>query len=309
MQLNHAITDFLEYCEVGKNHSQKTLENYRHYLRRFEEFIKNEKKTSEFTVEHISLPLVQRYRLFLNRYLDGYGLPLSKKTQSYHVIALRAMLKYLIKHDIKTLSPEKIDLPKIGARSVEFLTRAELERLFSVIDLDDIRGYRDRAIMETLYSTGLRVSELTALNRAHLNLETREFGVRGKGDKPRVVFLSDRAVKFLREYLVQRHDSLTPLFINTKRGRAAEEKSFSEKARLTPVSVQNIVRKYALKAGIVKKVTPHTLRHSFATELLLNGADIRSVQELLGHSSITTTQVYTHVTNQKLKEVHEKFHR
>lgn len=309
MKLTEAITDFLDYCEISKNLSQKTLENYRHYLKRFEKFCLEVDGKEIPDVDKINLPMVQRFRIHLNRILDDFGRPLSKKTQNYHVIALRAFLKYLIKQDQKTLSPEKIELPKIAKRSVEFLTRSELERLFKSVGCESVNDLRDAAILETLYSTGLRVSELTALNRENVNLETKEFGVRGKGDKPRIVFLSERACTKIAAYLNVREDRLNPLFINSKRARAGEEKSSHEKARLTPVSVQNIVRKYALKANIVKKVTPHTLRHSFATELLLNGADIRSVQEMLGHASITTTQVYTHVTNQKLKEIHERFHK
>lgn len=304
MKLGEAVTDFLEYCEVTKNLSQKTIENYHHYLYRFSRFAKVNTPISK-----IDMPMVQRYRIFLNRYLDDFNLPLSKKTQSYHLIALRAFLKFLQKNDLKTLSPEKIELPKTEARMVEFLTRDELERLFKSCDTSNLRGARNRAILEILYSTGLRVSELTSLNREHINLETREFSVRGKGKKPRIVFLSERAVQKMSDYMRMRKDSLTPLFINTKSPRASEDKSKNERARLTPVSVQTIVRKAALEAGIVKKVTPHTLRHSFATELLMNGADIRSVQEMLGHASITTTQVYTHVTNKKLKEVHERFHK
>lgn len=304
MQLKQAIEDFLAYCEVSKNLAGKTLENYRHYLGRYADFC-----GEEIEIAKIDSPLVQRFRLHLNRIRDEYGRPLGKKTQNYHVIALRAMLKYLIRQDQKTLSPEKIELPKIPRRSVAFLTREELERLFAAVPLAGISGLRDTAILETLYSTGLRVSELTALNREDVNLKTREFGVRGKGDKPRVVFLSPRAAEKIAAYLNSRRDDFKPLFVNTRRARAAAEKSAAEKHRLTAVSVQNIVRKYALKANIVKKVSPHTLRHSFATELLVNGADIRSVQEMLGHSSITTTQVYTHVTDKKLKEVHERFHR
>ncbi|MBU2523957.1 tyrosine-type recombinase/integrase [Patescibacteria group bacterium] len=304
MHLQSAISKFLEYCEITKNHSEKTIENYHHYLKRFEQFC-----GKDLDVEKISMPLVQRYRLHLNRFMDGYNQPLGKKTQVYHVIALRAMLKFLIKNDVKTLSAEKIELPKTTQRSVEFLTRDELERLFGAVDTTKTSGLRDRAILETLYSTGLRVSELTNLNRNHINLDTKEFGIRGKGDKPRIVFLSEQAATKITDYLSARQDELKPLFINTKRPRASQEKPLNEQVRLTDVSIQNIVRKYALKAGLVKKVTPHTLRHSFATELLLNGADIRSVQEMLGHSSITTTQVYTHVTNKKLKEVHQRFHK
>ncbi len=253
----------------------------------------------------LTLQKIQNYRIYLNRFLDEKNKKLGIKTQNYHIIALRAFLKYLIKNDVKTLSPEKIELSKIPARTVEVLSREELDRLFKAVDQTRKNAARDRAILETLYSTGLRVSELTNLNRDQIDLERREFMVRGKGRKPRIVFLSKRAAEFIENSLKSREDNLKPLFINSLKGDILEE----EKRRLSTVSVENMVRKYALHAGIIKKVTPHTLRHSYATELLINGADIRSVQEMLGHSSITTTQIYTHVTDKKLREIHEKFHR
>ena len=203
------------------------------------------------------------------------------------------------------MAPEKIELSKIEKRTVEVISRDELERLFKAVDKTTKTGDRDEAILETLYSTGLRVSELTSLNRDQVDLKRREFMVRGKGRKPRIVFLSARASNAIETYLEKRNDNLRPLFINNIKKEILDE----DKRRLTPVSVENIVKKYALRAGIIKKVTPHTLRHSYATELLINGADIRSVQEMLGHSSITTTQVYTHVTDKKLREIHEKYHR
>jgi len=338
-KLSIYIRRFLEHSEVGKNQSQKTIENYQHYLGRFLNWYGDKNPGS------ISLPDIHNYRLFLNRYKDTRGRTLGIKTQNYHIIALRAFLKYLIKNDIQTLPPEKIDLQKIPQRTVEYLTREELERLFAAVGTGKIQDLRDRAILETLYSTGLRVSELAGLNRAQVDLKRREFMVRGKGKKPRIVFLSERAVKFIEEYLNARQDNFEPLFMNHGRTRggavgadsaaknrvggapsgAIREKSLytnqkfvkhsdlgilgGEKRRLTTVSIEGIVRKYAMKAGMIKKVTVHTLRHSFATDLLLNGADIRSVQEMLGHSSITTTQIYTHVTNKRLREVHEKFHK
>lgn len=302
-KLSLHIRKFLEHVEVGKNQSVKTIENYNHYLTRFLEWY-GDKKPNQ-----INLNDIHKYRLYLNRYEDDRGRTLGIKTQNYHIIALRAFLKYLIKNDIPTLPPEKIDLQKIPERTVEYLDREELERLFAAIPRNKIKGLRDRAIVETLYSTGLRVSELVSLNRSQVDLKRKEFMVRGKGKKPRIVFLSDRACKFIEEYLKQRHDNFDPLFINHGRARKGDDITLGEKRRLTTVSVQNIVRGAALKAGIIKKVTPHVLRHSFATELLINGADIRSVQEMLGHSSITTTQIYTHVTNKRLKEIHEKFHR
>lgn len=298
MLLNKHTQKFLEYLEVTKNKSPKTLENYSHYLRRFNDFF------PELRPEQVTLDHIQNYRLHLNRLTDERGKGLSVKTQNYHIIAVRAFLRYLAKYDIESLSPEKIELSKVPDRTVEVLSREELERLFkATVNL------RDRAILETLYSTGLRVSELANLNRDQVDLERREFMVRGKGSKPRIVFLSEKAVKIIKGYLATRSDNFKPLFINSGRGQKKEDVLDDEKRRLSTVSIEKIVRKTALKAGIIKKVTPHTLRHSYATELLINGADIRSVQEMLGHSSITTTQIYTHVTNKALRETHEKFHK
>lgn len=301
MQLSIQIRKFLEYCEITRNHSSKTIENYNHYLKRFLDFLAHDPKPSE-----ISLQIIQNYRLYLNRLVDEKGKNLSLKTQNYHLIALRAFLKYLVKNDVKSLAPEKIELGKIPERTVESLNREELERIFESIELNNKNGFRDRAILETLYSTGLRVSELKNLDRNQIDLKRREFMVRGKGRKPRIVFLSKKCAGFIEEYLKQRDDNFPALFIN---GLKKVDILDPEKKRLSTVSIENIVRKYALKAGIIKKVTPHILRHSYATELLLNGADIRSVQEMLGHSSITTTQVYTHLTNSRLREVHDKFHK
>lgn len=291
MNIKEHILKFLEYCEITKNQSPKTLENYRHYLKRFEEFI-----GENANPRGITLQKVQDYRLYLNRLNN-----LNIKTQNYHIIALRAFLKHLTKNDVETLAPEKIELSKIPKRSVEVLSRAELERIF-----DEAKNHpRDTAILETLYSTGLRVSELASLNRDQVDLKRREFMVRGKGSKPRIVFLSEKAVSSIEAYLLKRSDNFKPLFLNNMKADITQD----EKRRLSTVSIEKLVRKYARLAGIIKKVTPHTLRHSYATELLQNGADIRSVQEMLGHSSITTTQIYTHITDKKLREVHEKFHR
>ncbi|MFC1615753.1 site-specific tyrosine recombinase/integron integrase [Patescibacteria group bacterium] len=297
------IQKFLEYCEVTKNQSSKTLENYEHYLKRFKEFLGKDMAPHKLKVKH-----VQDYRLFLNRLINENGDSLGVKTQNYHVIALRAFLKYLIKNDVETLAPEKVELSKIPERTVEALNAEEVKRLFEAIDMTKKNANRDKAILKTLYSTGLRVSELTSLNVEQVDLKRKEFMVRGKGKKPRIVFLSDHAAKSIKNYLDERKDHLKPLFINDGRGLKRENILAMEKRRLSRVSIENIVRKYAFKAGIIKKVTPHVLRHSYATNLLLNGADIRSVQELLGHSSITTTQIYTHLTNKKLREVHNQFH-
>lgn len=300
MKIRGYIKDFLQHCEIAQNKSDKTLENYRHYLKRFEDFLAEDLEPKALTLQKI-----QNYRLYLNRMVDDKGRQLGIKTQNYHIISLRAFLKYLIKNDVKTLAPEKIELAKIPKRTVEVLSREELDRVFKAVDKTKKSGYRDTAILETLYSTGLRVSELANLNRERVDLKRREFMVIGKGRKPRIVFLSKNAAESIEKYLKYRDDNLKPLFINSLKGEVFED----EKRRLTTVSIENLVRKYALKAGIIKKVTPHTLRHSYATELLINGADIRSVQELLGHSSITTTQIYTHVTDKKLKEIHDKYHR
>lgn len=305
MKLGALTVRFLEHAEIGKNQSKKTIENYHHYLSRFTDWIGGDISPKAITIEK-----VQNFRLFLNRLEDEKGKQLlSIKTQNYHIIALRAFLKYLIKNDIQTLSPEKIDLSKIPERTVEYLSRDELERLFEVVDGTDVRGARDRAILETLYSTGLRVSELVSLNRAQVDLQRKEFMVRGKGRKPRIVFLSERCVKSIQEYLKLRDDNFEALFLNYRRSKQKVDITLGEKRRLSTVMIEYLVRNYARKAGIIKKVTPHVLRHSFATELLVNGADIRSVQEMLGHSSITTTQIYTHLTNKRLREVHEKFHK
>lgn len=300
-KLSYLIRKFLDHCEVGKNQSPRTIINYHHYLSRFITW------AGDINVTGITLDHIQRFRLHLNR----GPITLSIKTQNYHIIALRAFLKYLIKNDIQTLAPEKIELSKIPERTVEYLTREELERLFNEPNQATLRGMRDRAILETLYATGLRVSELANLNRKQIDLDRREFMVRGKGRKPRIVFLSERAVQHIRAYLAARTDNFEPVFLNhgrTKKG-SIEDITLSERRRLTTVSIEHIVRTYARHAGIIKRVTPHILRHSFATELLMNGADIRSVQEMLGHSSITTTQLYTHLTNKRLREVHEKFHK
>ncbi len=306
MKLSEAVRHFLEYCEIEKNQSPKTLQNYTHYLNRFLGF------SEDPGIASIDRDLVKRYRLFLNRFESRPGKTLSIKTQNYHIIALRAFLKYCIKQDWKTLEPEKIELGKTPDRTVDYLTREELERLFESVEVDSIIGLRNRAILEFLYSTGLRISELVNLNQDQVNLERGEFQVRGKGRKMRIVFLSQRAKEWIVDYLNMREDGFEPLFLNHRRARKKKEGAVEmrgEHRRLTAYTIQEMVRKTALQAGIVKKVTPHVLRHSFATELLLNGADIRSVQDMLGHASITTTQIYTHLTNKKLREIHEKFHR
>ncbi|MFC1651535.1 site-specific tyrosine recombinase/integron integrase [Patescibacteria group bacterium] len=301
MQLKTLITDFLEHLEVEKNKSQLTIQNYDHYLRRF---LGWGKKNNLIKPEQITLDKIRKYRLFLHRLKNQQGDYLKQNTQNYHVIALRAFLKYLAKRDIKTLAPEKIELAKDQKRQVEFLDAEEVGRLLETPDTKTEKGLRDRAILELLFSTGLRVGELTKLTRDQVNLERGEFAVRGKGDKLRVVFLSASTIHWLKEYFKKRGDKTKSIFTTTKQGDDISRVP----SNLTPRSIQRIVKNNSLKAGIVKKVTPHTLRHSFATDLLINGADIRSVQALLGHANITTTQVYTHVTDKQLREVHQAFH-
>ena len=301
MDIKQLKTQYLEYLEIEKDRSQKTIENYDHYLERFFAWAKI-KSPADITDE-----LIRSYRLYLNRMSDEKGRPLKKITQNYHIIAVRNFLKYLAKRDVKALSADKIELGKTQRMEVEFLDSDEIDRIFEAVAGLDLKSLRDRAIIELLYSSGLRVSELTNLNRDQVNLKTQEFSVRGKGGKIRVVFISDRAKNSLEQYFEKRPDVDPAVFARSGIKRL-EKNNKSDNLRLTPRSIQRIVKHYALKAGIVKDVHPHTLRHSFATDLIANGADIRSVQEMLGHSSVTTTQIYTHVTNKQLKEVHKAFH-
>lgn len=301
MNLQKLKTQYLEYLEIEKDRSQKTIENYDHYLARFLNWSKID------SAEKITDELVRNYRLHINRLSDEKGKPLKKITQNYHMIALRNFLKYLAKRDIETLPAEKIELGKTTERQIDFLEMDEVERIFKAAGGLDIKSFRDRAILELLFSSGLRVSELVNLNRDQVNLETGEFSVRGKGSKVRVVFVSDQARSAIERYMEKRFDMDPALFVRIGL-KQIESKKGPKDLRITTRTVQRIVKYYALKAGIVKDVHPHTLRHSFATDLIQNGADIRSVQEMLGHSSVTTTQIYTHVTNRQLKEVHKAFH-
>ena len=297
--INSYIDDFLDYLEIEKNRSPKTIENYAHYLARFTEFANEGRQ--RFSPAHITLPVVRKYRLYLNHAKDHQGQPLKLITQNYHIIALRAFLKFLAKQDVKTLPAEKIELSRISERQVDFLSPDELESIFAAVPHNNkIDTLRDLVILIVLFSTGLRVSELINLKRKHIDLKRGEFMVRGKGDKPRVVFLSIEARNLLDKYFRQRTDNAEAVFI--------AHAGPTQHQPLTARSIQRIVQKYATAAGIAKKVTTHILRHSFATDLLINGADIRSVQAMLGHSSITTTQIYTHITNKQLKEVHRAFH-
>jgi len=300
MYMSELILDYIEHLEVEGGRSSNTAENYTLYLERFVEF------TNDIIVDKITSETIRKYRLWLNRYKNNNDDELSTITQSYHLIALRGFLSYLSKRDISSLPPEKIELPKISRRQVTFLHYDEIERLLAQIDISTETGLRDRAIIELLFSSGLRVSELVNLDRDHINVVRREFMVRGKGQKDRPVFISESASLHVKNYLRTRTDSLPPLFINYSRNN--ETTTTGDYRRLGARSIQRIINKYTRLAGITKHVSPHTMRHSFATDLLMNGADLRSVQVMLGHSNISTTQVYTHVTDEHLREVHEKFH-
>lgn len=295
------IVDFLEYLEIEQNRSQKTVTNYHHYLVRLTDY------AGDIEVADITPDLVRKWRLWLNRLGTNTSDELQKTTQNYHLIALRSFLKYCAKRDIPALSPEKIELARTTRIQVTFLTPEEIERLFEQPDTSTSSGLRDRAILELLYSSGLRVSELTNLNRDHINLKRKEFMVRGKGQKDRPVFVSQQSADWIQRYLEERPDKAPALFARI--GGHKKPDLSGNYLRLTPRSVQRMVAKYALLAGITKHVSPHTLRHSYATDLLMNGADLRSVQAMLGHSNISTTQIYTHVTDPHLKKVHEQFHR
>src|SRR4030043_1955760 len=299
------VDEFLEYLEIEKNLSPLTIRDYRHYLSIFCNWSK--KHSPILKPQDITIDLVRKYRVYLAHLNSPNGnLPLKKVTQNYYVIALRSFLRYLIRKDLKVLTPDKIELPKVESRSLKFLDRDQLERLLAQPDVSAEQGIRDKAIMELLFSTGLRVSELTKLNPDQINLQRKEFGIIGKGGKARVIFVSDRAAIWLEKYQAKRTDKFKPLFVRTRGNQ--EPIGNGEKMRLTPRSVQRILEKYVRKARLPVKATPHVLRHSFATDLLSNGADLRSVQELLGHKNVATTQIYTHVTNAQLRDVHKAFH-
>lgn len=300
MLFTKAKVDFLEYLEIEQNRSQKTIRNYDHYLTRLTDF------AGDIQVSDINPELVRKWRLWLNRLGTNVSDELQKNTQNYHLIALRSFLKFCTKRDITALPADKIELARVVRKQVTFLSPEELERLFAQPDTNTLPGLRDRAILELLFSSGLRVSELVGLDREHINLKRREFMVRGKGQKDRPIFISSDAAYWVQQYLDKRTDTARPLFARYSGKKAVDTSGNFH--RLTARSVQRMVGKYALLAGITKHVSPHTLRHSFATDLLMNGADLRSVQAMLGHSNISTTQIYTHVTDPHLKSVHEKFH-
>lgn len=302
------LRTFLEYIEVEKGRSPLTIRNYEFYLQRFVDWAKDPDPVA------ITLDTIHKYRLYLNRLENREQGTLRKTTQNYHLIALRSFLRFLEKRDVPTFSPEKIELAKQGSREVSFLENEDLDRLLRAPDESDARPLiraRDKAVLELFFSTGMRVSELAALKRDQINLKRDELSIRGKGDKLRIVFLSGRARAAIKDYEDLRDDENPALFI--RHDRAAPNPDTIEDANrevgpLTPRSIERLVHHYATAAGIPKKVSPHTLRHSFATDLLMNGADIRSVQSLLGHTSITTTQIYTHITNRQLRDVHKAFH-
>ena len=302
MYFSEALADFLEHLEVEGGRSPRTIENYKLYLERFIDF------AGDIDVAKITSETIRKYRLWLNRYKNSNtGEELLLITQNYHLIALRGLLTYLSQRDISSLAADKITLPKTVRKQVTFLHYDEVVRLIEQIPLDNEPGLRDRAIIELLFSSGLRVSELVSLNRDHINLTRREFMVRGKGQKDRPVFVSMSAAEHVKNYLDARHDNLPALFISYSR-RLAKPSVSGDYRRLSARSIQRMVSHYARLAGITKHVSPHTMRHSFATDLLMNGADLRAVQSMLGHSNIATTQIYTHVTDQHLKDVHERFH-
>ncbi len=304
ISLERLISRYLSNIEVEKNYSPYTVRNYKHYLDIFQKWF--EKNYQQEYIQRLTPEIVHHYRLFLTHHEDVQGRTLSKATQSYYIISLRAFLKYLSRKGIKSLAPEKIDLPKVESRSLKFLSREQVERLLTMPSLQKQEGLRDRAILEVLFSTGLRVSEMAKLDRDKIDLKQREFGIIGKGRHPRVVFLTERAAVWLDRYMRSREDANKPLWIRLA-GKKSDPAAGGEKMRLTVRSIQRIVEKYRLMAGLPIKVSPHVLRHSFATSLLQNGADLRSVQEMLGHKNVSTTQIYTHVTNPQLKQIHDKF--
>ncbi len=308
MDIAELINDFLEHLEIEGGRSKKTIDNYRLYLERFLMIVQEILNKDVVKPEEIDREVLRKYRIKLNRYGTENGSDdLKTITQAYHLIALRGFLKYLARREIKSLDPSLVELPHVVRKQVTFLHFDEVEDMLEQIDLSTESGLRDRAIIELLYSGGLRVSELVGLNRDSVNLERREFMVRGKGSKDRPIFISEACADRVRDYLDARTDSLPALFLNNSKNTQAVDTSGNYR-RITARSVERIVEKYARLAGITKHVSPHTLRHSFATDLLMNGADIRAVQSMLGHADISTTQIYTHVTDAHLKEVHEKFH-
>ncbi|MFH0749563.1 MAG: tyrosine-type recombinase/integrase [Candidatus Gottesmanbacteria bacterium] len=325
MSLYQLINEFLEYLEIERNVSPLTIRNYGHYLNRFIDYLvgtplssvphtvemlkEQSEKRKIIPMSSVTAESIRQYRLYLSRYVDEHGTGLKRVTQNYHLIAIRSFLKYCAKRDVETVSADKIDLPKAESRSIKFLEREQIERLMNMPEISTNEGMRDKAILEMLFSTGLRVSELIKLNRDQINLDRKEFGVIGKGRRARIVFLSDSAVDWINRYLKTRDDDLDPLFIRYAGKKPEEHDVHGESVRLSARSVERLVEKYVKKARLPIKITPHGLRHSFATDLLSAGADLRAIQEMLGHKNISTTQIYTHVTNPQLRAIHERFHR
>ena len=309
--LNRYLVDYLEHCEIEKNLAQSTIRMYDFYLNDFFTWLADFLDREKIYPKDLNDETVRKYRLFLNRRKsaqseDGY----KRSTQKTFMVAVRAFLKYLIvERNLDVVSPDKVILGKDRDRVPKVLNEDQLERLFSVQDLNKLSGVRDRAILETLFSTGLRVSELVALDVDSINIETGEFTVVGKGGKARIVYLSASAKHWIRRYLATRNDEFAPLFLRYSGKNMAKNDPDGESLRLSSRSVQRLVKKYVHRAGLAVEATPHTLRHTFATGLLQEGADLRSVQELLGHSDVSTTQIYTHITNKRLKDTHKKFHK
>jgi len=300
------ITDFLDYCEVEKGLSSKTQENYQRYLQKFILWLKTAKKEA-FLPHQLTADHIWAYRLYLSRFQDQKGRPLKKVTQNYYLIALRALLGYFIAKDIESLPPDKIALPKDakGEKTVKFLNLEQVEKLLDAPETDNPTDLRNKAILESLFSTGLRIAELVALNREQFvnikNKKELELGIIGKGAHPRTVYFSERALDWVKKYLETRKDKEKALFIHYRSREGSE-------SRLTPRSIERIVKKYALLSGVPFFTTPHTLRHSMATDLLTQGVDLRTIQEFLGHKNIVTTQIYTHVTNKRLRDIHKQYH-
>lgn len=309
MGIKEAASRFLEYCELDKNLSVRTVRMYSYYIEFFRDYLLKTHAVEDYDVEKINEEDIRKFRLYISHeYKNPHKGDLKRQTQNYFLVALRSMFRFLIKQKKKVLSPEMIELGKRRDRNVKFLMPEELERLFNAVNTKGPMGLRDRTILEVLFSTGLRVSELVSLNRDQINLETGEFGVIGKGGKARVVFISRAAKDWLQQYFAKRRDPYRPLFIRYSGPKDKEDGLTDNKLRLSVRSVERMIDKYRLKAAIPFRIGPHVLRHSYATDLLSHGADLRSVQEMLGHKNISTTQIYTHVTNTQLRQIHEKFH-
>lgn len=305
--LEDCIEEYLEYLTIERQVSPFTVRNYRFYLLKFAAWLRKFYPGTE--LPDVTSKLLKTYRLYLARHKDERGEYLAPVTQGYYVIALRSMLRYLLRQDYVVVSPERLELPKGREHSIKFLDFEAVEKMIETADVSTLSGLRDRVIMETLFSTGLRVSELVALNKTTINLESREFGVVGKGKKIRVVFLSERAAGWIERYLRERNDHYHPVFIRHSGTKPAiDDPKAGEKLRLTVRSVQRVIGKYGRLAHLPYSITPHVMRHSYATDLISHGAGLREVQEMLGHKNIATTQIYTHVTNPQLKSVYEKYH-